>query len=273
MKAERFIVLSIQKVDPVRPGATKNPRERTSGSKLVGALVVLLVLGTLGVMAFSFLEKQAQDMVESTVKSAVTRAYSVPDDSVSVRVISTPVLPQLIRGNLTDVEIDIASINTTVGSRPFTIQNVTMDIKNVALTSPFKTDSLQVTGVMPLDVLGIQVDAIRPGYTISVSDEGKMMLTGDFQGVVATTEVSFLPGRGPDNNGVDRPAINIQLADTVVDVNGEQVALSSMVDLAQPIQVPVRSIPTAMNIDSVEMADTGLVITLSGTDIELASLR
>jgi hypothetical protein len=219
--------------------------------RLVGLLVTLVVLVVVAVVA----DRVA---VRSAESGAVTAFEQQADDVTGAQLDITgfPFLTQLARGELTHVtgSADTASFGG------YAISDLQVEADGVSTSEPYRIASGNASGVIADDSLQ-EIVAEQSGLDVGVPATGDVLaLAFDLLGAEVTVDVTPRVA-GPAELAVDVVAVRTALGVVSVDdlPSGITRALS---DLRVPLDLP-----DGVVLESVAVAEGGVRVAVSGTDI------
>ncbi|WP_194785417.1 LmeA family phospholipid-binding protein [Actinomyces haliotis] len=253
---------------------------RRAGHRTLTVLLVLAVLAAACVGG----ELYARARVAQTVRDALPGLSD--DSSVTTEGL---VLPQLVRGELTSLDVDASSLELDPsaaggsGSDDGTglvttveLADVDASLADVGISAPHRAGALTATGTVSWDSLAALVAAQDPDLpALTLSRAG----TGDALTATATVlgvDVGLtLAPSVSDGGGIDLAVTGASLAGQEVDLD-RQVggkSLASWLGLSSTtISVPADALPAGLSVSTAAVADDGLRLTLAGKDLELDSL-
>ncbi|MCB7135982.1 LmeA family phospholipid-binding protein [Cellulosimicrobium marinum] len=224
--------------------------------RLVGVLVVLVLLVGAAVVA----DRVA---VRSAERGAVTAFEEEAQDvsGATVDITGFPFLTQLVGGELTHVTGSADS--ATFGG--YAVTDLDVDARGVSTSAPHTIASGTASGVIADTSLQ---DALREqsGLEATVTADGDVLALGlDLLGLDLTVDVTPRVA-GPDTLAVDVDAVRTALGVVSVEDLPDVVA-RGLTDLQVPLDLP-----DGVTLDAVQVADGGVRVTVSGTDVAVEDL-
>jgi len=219
-------------------------------------LVVLVVVVVLAVVADRVAVRAAEN-------GAVTAVQEQADDvqGAQVDITGFPFLTQLARGELSHVtgSADSASFGG------YAISDVEVDARGVGTSAPYPVASGTASGVIA-DASLQDVVREQSGLDVTVASEGDVLALGlEVLGLDVIVDVTPRVA-GPDTLAVDVESVRTGLGVvTVEDLPSGVVA--ALTDLRVPLDLP-----DGVTLDSVAVADGGVRVAVTGTDVRAADL-
>lgn len=221
--------------------------------------LAVLTLGLVALVAADqWARAQVQDLLERTVADQLAAASS------DVQVAGFLVLPQLVSGQLREVDLEVR--DALVGDPGIRLS--TIDATLVGLAVPFPppaelhavaVDDGRVTiTLQPREVARVLAGA-RPGWEIATTDDG-VRASGEVQGVPVAVVA-------------DVAVVGAELRFTARDVEVGELGLgaASTIAAAFETRVPLPELPEGLVVDEAEVRTSGLV--LRGRVVDALSLR
>ena len=265
-------------------------RRRRRGRVIVVVVLLVLVLaaGGVGVCAEFYVRSQ----IASAVRSAMPGLSS--DAEVTTRGL---VLPQVLNGELdslevTAAELDLPSAGGADGQDSadgdddaeqggLELLGVDVALTAIGLSDPFPAGSMDATASVGWDQLTTMVEAAKPSAPALSVQAGDLGTADDPGTMIASTKVF-----GIDASMTIAPAVaddgGLLLTVTSVTIRGTELNVNSTfygrpvlayLGLETPeISIGADKLPQGLSLDRVSVTDTGLSLTLSGSDVELANL-
>ena len=265
-------------------------RRRRRGRVIVVVVLLVLVLaaGGVGVCAEFYVRSQ----ITSAVRSAMPGLSS--DAEVTTRGL---VLPQVLNGELdslevTAAELDLPSAGGADGQDSadgdddaeqggLELLGVDVALTAIGLSDPFPAGSMDATASVGWDQLTTMVEAAKPSAPALSVQAGDLGTADDPGTMIASTKVfgidasmTIAPAVA-DDGGLLLTVTSVTIRGTELDVNSTFYGrpVLSYLGLETPeISIGADKLPQGLSLDRVSVTDTGLSLTLSGSDVELANL-
>lgn len=265
-------------------------RRRRRGRVIVVVVLLVLVLaaGGVGVCAEFYVRSQ----IASAVRSAMPGLSS--DAEVTTRGL---VLPQVLNGELdslevTAAELDLPSAGGADGQDSadgdddaeqggLELLGVDVALTAIGLSDPFPAGSMDATASVGWDHLTTMVEAAKPSAPALSVQAGDLGTADDPGTMIASTKVfgidasmTIAPAVA-DDGGLLLTVTSVTIRGTELDVNSTFYGrpVLSYLGLETPeISIGADKLPQGLSLDRVSVTDTGLSLTLSGSDVELANL-
>ena len=265
-------------------------RRRRRGRVIVVVVLLVLVLaaGGVGVCAEFYVRSQ----IASAVRSAMPGLSS--DAEVTTRGL---VLPQVLNGELdslevTAAELDLPSAGGADGQDSadgdddaeqggLELLGVDVALTAIGLSDPFPAGSMDATASVGWDQLTTMVEAAKPSAPALSVQAGDLGTADDPGTMIASTKVfgidasmTIAPAVA-DDGGLLLTVTSVTIRGTELDVNSTFYGrpVLSYLGLETPeISIGADKLPQGLSLDRVSVTDTGLSLTLSGSDVELANL-
>jgi hypothetical protein len=224
--------------------------------RLVGWLVALVALVVVVVVADRVTARAAEN---GAVTAFEQQADDVTGAQVDIR--GFPFLTQLVRGELGHVtgSADTASFGG------YAVSDVRVDARGVSTSEPYTIASGTASGVIATSSLQ---DVVQEQSGL----EAELTTDGDVLGVGLTVlgldlTVDVVPRvTGPDSLGVDVQAVRTPVGVVSVDDLPAGIA-GALTDLRVPLDLP-----EGVALESVAVAEDGVRVGVSGTDVAAGSL-
>lgn len=225
----------------------------------VPAVLVTLVLVAVVLVGGYLADGWARDRAETEI---LGRAAAVLDDheGLSAQVRGGLFLPQLARRKVTRVDLgaDSATIDGT------TLEDVSILARDVDLAAPVTAGDVVAHARVPLAELQEQVDAAtadsRLRLTLEVQD-GRLVAALDGVPVAAPL------GLEPDESGVRVTLSDLRVGPVTLDA-ATLADLLGRDEAAFPVELPLRG----LEVDRVEVVDDGLLLHVSGSQVDLGAV-
>ena len=265
-------------------------RRRRRGRVIVVVVLLVLVLaaGGVGVCAEFYVRSQ----IASAVRSAMPGLSS--DAEVTTKGL---VLPQVLNGELdslevTAAELDLPSAGGAGGQDSaggddnaeqggLELLDVDVALTAIGLSDPFPAGSMDATASVGWDQLTTMVEAAKPSAPALSVQAGDLGTADDPGTMIASTKVfgidasmTIAPAVA-DDGGLLLTVTSVTIRGTELDVNSTFYGrpVLSYLGLETPeISIGADKLPQGLSLDRVSVTDTGLSLTLSGSDVELANL-
>ena len=265
-------------------------RRRRRGRVIVVVVLLVLVLaaGGVGVCAEFYVRSQ----IASAVRSAMPGLSS--DAEVTTKGL---VLPQVLNGELdsldvTAAELDLPSAGGAGGQDSaggddnaeqggLELLDVDVALTAIGLSDPFPAGSMDATASVGWDQLTTMVEAVQPSAPALSVQAGDLGTADDPGTMIASTKVfgidasmTIAPAVA-DDGGLLLTVTSVTIRGTELDVNSTFYGrpVLSYLGLETPeISIGADKLPQGLSLDRVSVTDTGLSLTLSGSDVELANL-
>ena len=265
-------------------------RRRRRGRVIVVVVLLVLVLaaGGVGVCAEFYVRSQ----ISSAVRSAMPGLSS--DAEVTTRGL---VLPQVPNGELdsldvTAAELDLPSAGGAGGQDSaggdddaeqggLELLDVDVALTAIGLSDPFPAGSMDATASVGWDQLTTMVEAAKPSAPALSVQAGDLGTADDPGTMIASTKVfgidasmTIAPAVA-DDGGLLLTVTSVTIRGTELDVNSTFYGrpVLSYLGLETPeISIGADKLPRGLSLGRVSVTDTGLSLTLSGSDVELANL-
>ena len=265
-------------------------RRRRRGRVIVVVVLLVLVLaaGGVGVCAEFYVRSQ----ITSAVRSAMPGLSS--DAEVTTRGL---VLPQVLNGELdslevTAAELDLPSAGGADGQDSadgdddaeqggLELLGVDVALTAIGLSDPFPAGSMDATASVGWDQLTTMVEAVQPSAPALSVQAGDLGTADDPGTMIASTKVfgidasmTIAPAVA-DDGGLLLTVTSVTIRGTELDVNSTFYGrpVLSYLGLETPeISIGADKLPRGLSLGRVSVTDTGLSLTLSGSDVELANL-
>lgn len=265
-------------------------RRRRRGRVIVVVVLLVLVLaaGGVGVCAEFYVRSQ----IASAVRSAMPGLSS--DAEVTTKGL---VLPQVLNGELdslevTAAELDLPSAGGAGGQDSadgdddaeqggLELLGVDVALTAIGLSDPFPAGSMDATASVGWDQLTTMVEAAKPSAPALSVQAGDLGTADDPGTMIASTKVfgidasmTIAPAVA-DDGGLLLTVTSVTIRGTELDVNSTFYGrpVLSYLGLETPeISIGADKLPQGLSLDRVSVTDTGLSLTLSGSDVELANL-
>lgn len=265
-------------------------RRRRRGRVIVVVVLLVLVLaaGGVGVCAEFYVRSQ----ITSAVRSAMPGLSS--DAEVTTKGL---VLPQVLNGELdslevTAAELDLPSAGGAGGQDSadgdddaeqggLELLGVDVALTAIGLSDPFPAGSMDATASVGWDQLTTMVEAAKPSAPALSVQAGDLGTADDPGTMIASTKVfgidasmTIAPAVA-DDGGLLLTVTSVTIRGTELDVNSTFYGrpVLSYLGLETPeISIGADKLPQGLSLDRVSVTDTGLSLTLSGSDVELANL-
>ena len=265
-------------------------RRRRRGRVIVVVVLLVLVLaaGGVGVCAEFYVRSQ----IASAVRSAMPGLSS--DAEVTTRGL---VLPQVLNGELdslevTAAELDLPSAGGADGQDSadgdddaeqggLELLGVDVALTAIGLSDPFPAGSMDATASVGWDQLTTMVEAAKPSAPALSVQAGDLGTADDPGTMIASTKVfgidasmTIAPAVA-DDGGLLLTVTSVTIRGTELDVNSTFYGrpVLSYLGLETPeISIGADKLPRGLSLGRVSVTDTGLSLTLSGSDVELANL-
>lgn len=265
-------------------------RRRRRGRVIVVVVLLVLVLaaGGVGVCAEFYVRSQ----ITSAVRSAMPGLSS--DAEVTTKGL---VLPQVLNGELdslevTAAELDLPSAGGAGGQDSadgdddaeqggLELLGVDVALTAIGLSDPFPAGSMDATASVGWDQLTTMVEAAKPSAPALSVQAGELGTADDPGTMIASTKVfgidasmTIAPAVA-DDGGLLLTVTSVTIRGTELDVNSTFYGrpVLSYLGLETPeISIGADKLPQGLSLDRVSVTDTGLSLTLSGSDVELANL-
>lgn len=265
-------------------------RRRRRGRVIVVVVLLVLVLaaGGVGVCAEFYVRSQ----IASAVRSAMPGLSS--DAEVTTKGL---VLPQVLNGELdslevTAAELDLPSAGGAGGQDSadgdddaeqggLELLGVDVALTAIGLSDPFPAGSMDATASVGWDQLTTMVEAAKPSAPALSVQAGELGTADDPGTMIASTKVfgidasmTIAPAVA-DDGGLLLTVTSVTIRGTELDVNSTFYGrpVLSYLGLETPeISIGADKLPQGLSLDRVSVTDTGLSLTLSGSDVELANL-
>lgn len=265
-------------------------RRRRRGRVIVVVVLLVLVLaaGGVGVCAEFYVRSQ----IASAVRSAMPGLSS--DAEVTTRGL---VLPQVLNGELdslevTAAELDLPSAGGADGQDSadgdddaeqggLELLGVDVALTAIGLSDPFPAGSMDATASVGWDQLTTMVEAAKPSAPALSVQAGDLGTADDPGTMIASTKVfgidasmTIAPAVA-DDGGLLLTVTSVTIRGTELDVNSTFYGrpVLSYLGLETPeISIGADKLPQGLSLGRVSVTDTGLSLTLSGSDVELANL-
>lgn len=265
-------------------------RRRRRGRVIVVVVLLVLVLaaGGVGVCAEFYVRSQ----ITSAVRSAMPGLSS--DAEVTTKGL---VLPQVLNGELdslevTAAELDLPSAGGADGQDSadgdddaeqggLELLGVDVALTAIGLSDPFPAGSMDATASVGWDQLTTMVEAAKPSAPALSVQAGDLGTADDPGTMIASTKVfgidasmTIAPAVA-DDGGLLLTVTSVTIRGTELDVNSTFYGrpVLSYLGLETPeISIGADKLPQGLSLDRVSVTDTGLSLTLSGSDVELANL-
>lgn len=265
-------------------------RRRRRGRVIVVVVLLVLVLaaGGVGVCAEFYVRSQ----IASAVRSAMPGLSS--DAEVTTKGL---VLPQVLNGELdslevTAAELDLPSAGGADGQDSadgdddaeqggLELLGVDVALTAIGLSDPFPAGSMDATASVGWDQLTTMVEAAKPSAPALSVQAGDLGTADDPGTMIASTKVfgidasmTIAPAVA-DDGGLLLTVTSVTIRGTELDVNSTFYGrpVLSYLGLETPeISIGADKLPQGLSLDRVSVTDTGLSLTLSGSDVELANL-
>ena len=269
--------------------ARVRPRRRRGRVIVVVVLLVLvLAAGGVGVCAEFYVRSQ----IASAVRSAMPGLSS--DAEVTTKGL---VLPQVLNGELdsldvTAAELDLPSAGGAGGQDSaggdddaeqggLELLDVDVALTAIGLSDPFPAGSMDATASVGWDQLTTMVEAVQPSAPALSVQAGDLGTADDPGTMIASTKVfgidasmTIAPAVA-DDGGLLLTVTSVTIRGTELDVNSTFYGrpVLSYLGLETPeISIGADKLPRGLSLGRVSVTDTGLSLTLSGSDVELANL-
>jgi hypothetical protein avisC_04297 len=255
---------------------------------VVVLLVLVLAAGGVGVCAEFYVRSQ----ITSAVRSAMPGLSS--DAEVTTKGL---VLPQVLNGELdslevTAAELDLPSAGGAGGQDSadgdddaeqggLELLGVDVALTAIGLSDPFPAGSMDATASVGWDQLTTMVEAAKPSAPALSVQAGDLGTADDPGTMIASTKVfgidasmTIAPAVA-DDGGLLLTVTSVTIRGTELDVNSTFYGrpVLSYLGLETPeISIGADKLPQGLSLDRVSVTDTGLSLTLSGSDVELANL-
>ena len=231
------------------------------------------------------------------VPAAVVRS-ALPGLSSDARITTEGlVLPQVLNGELdslevTAAELDLPSAGGAGGQDSadgdddaeqggLELLGVDVALTAIGLSDPFPAGSMDVTASVGWDQLTTMVEAAKPSAPALSVQAGDLGTADDPGTMIASTKVfgidasmTIAPAVA-DDGGLLLTVTSVTIRGTELDVNSTFYGrpVLSYLGLETPeISIGADKLPQGLSLDRVSVTDTGLSLTLSGSDVELANL-
>ncbi len=244
---------------PDRPprtlGAVSAERRRRRGC-LVTFVLALLLLGGGTLLA----EYASRSLVQSVATDALRNGLHT-DTSIAVDVPERPVLPQLIRGELTDVRVQA----DTARIRGIDIVDLRAQATGVRIRGERGADDVTVTGTLPSGTLQALL-AERTGWDLDLAEQdGQLVLSGEALGVPVTASLQV----GAVDGALSATITQATLGGFTIDALQLPLGLNDQLgDLAGITD----QLAAQATITDAQVVDGGLRVTLALHDVLLADL-
>lgn len=232
-------------------------------------LTLIVVLGGLFVAADRLAVAYAESQAAQKIQSAKGLA-----DKPSVSIKGFPFLTQVLARDLNEVTVSVNDVTTstggvsTDGTQPLRVARFTADLHNVRINGNFS---------------GAVADTATGTALIPYSDVTKLV-AGQLSGAVSDASVGY---GGTDSSGqgqvkisgsVQVPFLGSQQISGVAPVdirNGNSLALSlpsgvrRLIGGQSGMSWPLSGLPSGITLSGVQATSQGLVVSLSGNDVQL----
>jgi len=151
----------------------------------------------------------------------------------------------------------------------------------IGLSDPFPAGSMDATASVGWDQLTTMVEAAKPSAPALSVQAGDLGTADDPGTMIASTKVfgidasmTIAPAVA-DDGGLLLTVTSVTIRGTELDVNSTFYGrpVLSYLGLETPeISIGADKLPQGLSLDRVSVTDTGLSLTLSGSDVELANL-
>lgn len=224
--------------------------------RLVGWLVALVALVVLAVVADRVTVRAAEN---GAVKAFEQQADDVSGAQLDIQ--GFPFLTQLAAGELDHVT-GSADTATFAG---YAVSDVQVDARGVGTSEPYTIASGTASGVIAASSLQ-QVVSDQSGLDVELTADGDVLGVGlSVLGLDLTVDVTPRVA-GPDSLGVDVQAVRTGLGVVSVDDLPSGIA-GALTDLRIPLDLP-----EGVALESVAVAEGGVRVGVSGTDVAAGSL-
>lgn len=270
--------------DEEAPAKKKGRRRRGRTWLVVGVFLLVLVMVLAGAAVVA--ERYVRQQVVEAVLGAVP---GLSDDAV----VTTEglVLPQVLSGRLDTLEVDADALLIETGLAPadsgmgaitsFELTNLEADLNGVEVSSPYTVDSLEVTASLGFDELSSLMAAAEPGFprlTLTPETYGSSTAPGTMS---AQTTVLYMDAAltvEPEvtaDGGLKVTVTSVSIHGAELDLEAEFFGgtLLSHLGMDTPeITIGSGALPSGLKISQAHVARDGLRLTLTGSNVDLASM-
>ncbi|ATW52666.1 LmeA family phospholipid-binding protein [Streptomyces peucetius] len=222
-------------------------------------LVIAVVLGGLFVVA----DRVAVNMAESEAADRI-KVQEGTADSTDVSIKGFPFLTQAMSKQFDEVEIKLTGIETRAAGRPVRIDEMTADLFDVRVGEGYaNAEAARAEGTARITYEDL-TRAADDGVTVAYGQNGKVKVTGSVTlplfGKITRSVVSTV-------SIVDGDTIRVR-ADRVP---GEGIpGLEGEIRKKTDFDRKLGGLPAGLTLQKVEATPEGVVITVTGKDVELA---
>lgn len=222
-------------------------------------LVIAVVLGGLFVVA----DRVAVNMAESEAADRI-KVQEGTADSTDVSIKGFPFLTQAMSKQFDEVEIKLTGIETRAAGRPVRIEEMTADLFDVRVGEGYaNAEAARAEGTARI-IYEDLTRAADDGVTVAYGQNGKVKVTGSVTlplfGKITRSVVSTV-------SIVDGDTIRVR-ADRVP---GEGIpGLEGEIRKKTDFDRKLGGLPAGLTLQKVEATPDGVVITVTGKDVELA---
>ncbi|WP_189889189.1 LmeA family phospholipid-binding protein [Streptomyces xantholiticus] len=222
-------------------------------------LVIAVVLGGLFVVA----DRVAVNMAESEAAERI-KVQEGTADSTDVSIKGFPFLTQAMSKQFDEVEIKLTGIETRAAGRPVRIDEMTADLFDVRVGEGYaNAEAARAEGTARITYEDL-TRAADDGVTVAYGQNGKVKVTGSVTlplfGKITRSVVSTV-------SIVDGDTIRVR-ADRVP---GEGIpGLEGEIRKKTDFDRKLGGLPAGLTLEKVEATPDGVVITVTGKDVELA---
>ncbi|MER6614760.1 LmeA family phospholipid-binding protein [Streptomyces xantholiticus] len=222
-------------------------------------LVIAVVLGGLFVVA----DRVAVNMAESEAADRI-KVQEGTADSTDVSIKGFPFLTQAMSKQFDEVEIKLTGIETRAAGRPVRIDEMTADLFDVRVGEGYaNAEAARAEGTARITYEDL-TRAADDGVTVAYGQNGKVKVTGSVTlplfGKITRSVVSTV-------SIVDGDTIRVR-ADRVP---GEGIpGLEGEIRKKTDFDRKLGGLPAGLTLQKVEATPDGVVITVTGKDVELA---
>ena len=186
-----------------------------------------------------------------------------------------------IRSYNSDINLGTFATPADTAADTRVVSGVDVALTAIGLSDPFPAGSMDATASVGWDQLTTMVEAAKPSAPALSVQAGDLGTADDPGTMIASTKVfgidasmTIAPAVA-DDGGLLLTVTSVTIRGTELDVNSTFYGrpVLSYLGLETPeISIGADKLPQGLSLDRVSVTDTGLSLTLSGSDVELANL-
>ncbi|MFE6042380.1 DUF2993 domain-containing protein [Streptomyces sp. NPDC056452] len=228
------------------------------------ALRILLIMAVVLGGIFVALDRAAVYFAESEAADRVSFG-GAETGSTEVDIKGFPFLTQIAGSELDQVDVKVSGVRTSAGGRSIRISEIQAQLHQVKLGAGYTSATAsRATGTALVSYEDL-TKAADNGVTVAYGGNGKVKVSG-------SVEIPLL-GRSVSRSVLS--TVTLVDGDTVKvhadEVPGEGIpGLEELVRKKTDFQREIGGLPAGLKLDRIEVAEDGLRISVTGSDIELA---